>query len=255
MALTNKIFQQSEIESFEFNHKVLKNCSFIDCKIKGKSFMNSMFRDCKFIRCTFVDCNFQSVVFQESGLWMESTFEANDFSKAIIGNLKIEKSSFLYNTFDKTTFDGTNLIHVVFKGKISSSWFYGIPFTEDLYSTNLFILKKAKPLKTPLVNFGHAELKDVIFSRGLDLSSTVFPNQEHLKIINNPRRFFNSFLKRSREVFTDNESLVFCRDLVDNVLYKPENRGMPVILVDLNQFYPSLNENRDRLIVDLLKAG
>ncbi len=112
MALTNKIFQQSEIESFEFNHKVLKNCSFIDCKIKGKSFMNSMFRDCKFIRCTFVDCNFQSVVFQESGLWMESTFEANDFSKAIIGNLKIEKSSFLYiwqNNFRRDEFDSCGI--------------------------------------------------------------------------------------------------------------------------------------------------
>lgn len=249
-----KIFDQKLINTFDFSYKVFKNCSFFDCTIINKNFTNSIFQNCHFSHSKIVDCNFQYAVFENSGKWNDSTFEDNNFSKSVIGNLKIEKTTFFNNYFNRTTFDGTELEKVIFDGKITSSWFYGIPLGEKLNSFDLFFIKKSKPLRTPSIDFQNAELSDVTFSRGLNLSYTKFPNQSHLEVISNPSEFFKKFLKKSEEIFSDPESRSFCKELIDDVLFKPSDRSMPIILIDFNALNSIHNNSRSRRIIELLRG-
>lgn len=226
----------------------------MDCTIEEKSLVNAVFQNCKFIRCKIRACDMRLTVFRDSGLWSACIIESNDFTKTIIGDVKIEKTIFSDNRFEKVTFDGTELKDVTFKGSVKSVWFYGIPQAKDLYKQILFF-KKASSFKTPTINFEQAYLDDVVFSRGLDLSKTIFPHQKNLKLVHQPKNFFLRFLKKTKEVFSDEESVQFCTYLVDNVLYRPDQQGMPIVLLDLGQFYSSANVDRDQRIVELLMAG
>lgn len=248
-----KTFEQEEIVTFDFSYKIFKNCSFANSTITAKDFSNSIFQNCHFVSCTFIDCNFQSAVFNNLGLWHDCLFKTSNFSRTIIGNIKIEKLRFCNNNFDKTTFDGTELTDVVFEGTINSSWFYGISSSESLYATDFFILKRVKPLKTPLIDFQGAELNDVVFSRGLDLSGTKFPVKNHLKIVVDPTDFFKGFFEKYKKIVRDKESRDFCKQFLAQSLFQVDSRGMPILLIDLNTFYVS-EDVRVRHIVDLLKA-
>ncbi|RKE57101.1 pentapeptide repeat-containing protein [Sphingobacterium detergens] len=249
-----KVFGQNEIETFDFSYKIFKNCSFIKSTIKSKDFSNSVFLNCHFTSCEFIDCNFQSTVFKNLGSWYDCTFKSNNFLKTVIGNIKIEKLMFSTNNFNKTLFDGTEMSAVVFDGKIDSSWFYGVSSAESLYARDFFIIKKLKPLKKPSINFEGAELNDVVFSRGLDLSNIKFPDKSHLKTVINPLQFFDSFLNKCRRIFSDKESKDFCREFIDRSLFNTDSQGMPMLLIDLKTFDES-RDTRVQRIVELLKAS
>ncbi|RKE57059.1 pentapeptide repeat-containing protein [Sphingobacterium detergens] len=249
-----RVFEQDTIETFDFSYKVFKNCFFVNSTITAKDFGHSVFWNCHFVSCEFIDCDFQSAVFQNLGLWYDCTFKSNNFSKTVIGNIKIEKLVFSTNNFNKTTFDGTDLAEVVFEGKIDSSWFYGISSAESLYAMDFFIIRKFKPLKTPFIDFGGAELNDVVFSRGLDLSNIKFPAKSHLKMVVNPSLFFNGLLNKCKKIFPDKESMDFCRQFVEQSLFKMDSHGMPILVIDLNTFYTS-GDVRVQRIVELLKAS
>ncbi|GGH14651.1 pentapeptide repeat-containing protein [Sphingobacterium alkalisoli] len=253
--IIKSIFEHQQLKNFDFGSKVLKNCSFTNCTLEGGSFANSKFLNCRFIKCKITNCNFHSSVFLNSGNWFDSIFESNNFSKVTVGNVEIEKVVFLNNNYKETTFDGANLIDIVFEGEITSSWFYGISYAENLYYRNWLLKNKPKPLKKPVINLEKALLNDVIFSRGLDLSQTIFPEQDNLLVISKPKHFFESFLLKCTEIFSDANSIDFCKELVDKVLFRPDSRGMPIVLIDLNIFYPSLNQERDKIIVELLKGN
>lgn len=249
-----KVFGQETIATFDFSYKIFKNCSFVNSKITAKDFSNSVFQNCHFVSCKFIDCNFQSAVFQNLGLWYDCKFTSNNFSKTVIGNIKIEQLHFSSNNFNKTTFDGTELVDVVFEGKIESSWFYGISTGESLYAMDFFVIKKFKPLKTPFIDFEGAELNDVVFSRRLDLSKIKLPDKSHLKTVMNPMHFFDDFLNECRKVFPDKESKYFCKEFIHRSLFTTDNQGMPMLLIDLNTFDES-SDSRVQRIVELLKAS
>lgn len=246
--------EQNIIDDLDCVNVEFKNCTFINCEIKNKKITNSRFTNCKFINCTFQNCSFFFSVLQKPGTINGCIFKENDFSKTIIGELKIEKTSFLNNKFKETSFDGTEFENVLFEGNISSSWFYGVPYADQLYFTNIFFKKKNKDLKIPIIDFKNAILNDVTFSRGLDLSHVVFPQQDSLLIISNPQHFFDSFLSKCKIAFQDKDSFAFCKNMVDRVWFNKDVHNMPIVLVDLSIFNPSLNEIRDNKIIELLKA-
>ncbi|WP_153846086.1 pentapeptide repeat-containing protein [Sphingobacterium paramultivorum] len=252
--VSRKKIEQNIIDNLDCVNVEFKNCTFINCEIKDKKISNSRFTNCNFISCIFQNCSFFFSVLQKSGIINDCIFKENDFSKAIVGELKIEKTSFLNNKFKETSFDGTEFENVLFEGNISSSWFYGVPYADQLYSKNIFFSKKMKDLKMPIIDFKNAILDDVTFSRGLNLSHVVFPKQDNLLIISNPQHFFDSFLSKSRIAFQDNDSFHFCQNMVDKVWFNKDVQNMPIVLVDLSIFNPSLNEIRDNKIIELLKS-
>lgn len=248
-------FEQKSIEHFDFSYKIFKNCFFEDCKVENKDFTNSIFQNCRFTRCEFKNCNFQSASFQKSGKWINCSFTRCDFSKVIIDNLKVDTVAFSNNYINKTVFNGTELIDVVFEGKLSSSWFFGIPQKESLYAVSFFAYKKAKALSVPTINFEKALLQDVVFSRSLDLSKTKFPEHEQLIIIKNPSKFFANFLTKVKQVFADASRRNYCKELVDNFLFTSDRHNMPIIVVDLDSLNLSQDNMQNRLIIDLLKGN
>ncbi len=248
-------FEQKSIEHFDFSYKIFKNCFFEDCKVENKDFTNSIFQNCRFTRCEFKNCNFQSASFQKSGKWTNCSFTCCDFSKVVIDNLQVDTVIFSDNYINKTVFNGTELIDVVFEGKINSSWFFGIPQKESLYAVSFFAYKKAKALSVPTINFEKALLQDVIFSRCLDLTKTKFPEHDQLIIIKNPSKFFTNFLAKVKQVFGDAARRNYCKDMVYNLLYSPDRHNMPIIVVDLNSLNLSQDNMRDMLIIELLKGN
>lgn len=251
-----RTFEQDSINIFDFSYKIFKNCSFANCTLTEKDFTNSIFHNCQFVHCKIKDCTFQSAIFQDGGLWQACILESNNFSKAIIGNVKIENSTFIDNHINKTIFDGTDLTKIIFFGKITSSWFYGTPIGMSSDSIHFLpFFRKFKPLKTPIIDFENADLSDVVFSRGLNLSSVKFPDQSHLKLVHNPVQFFGSFLKNTKKIFLDSETREFCKELVNTTLFRPSDREMPIVLIDFSIFNSKLNNERIQIIVELLKKS
>ncbi|WP_437918728.1 pentapeptide repeat-containing protein [Sphingobacterium sp. LRF_L2] len=248
-----KNIEQKDLEFVDFEDNQFIKCTFSKCVVKDKKICGSKFKNCSFYDCQFINCNFNSAMFQGVGVWKGCLFESSDLSKVIIGSIRLEASSFLRNRIKETTFDGTSFKKIVFEGEILSAWFYGIPYSANLYKRDFLFKKQPKDLTTPVIDFTDSLFKDVTFSRGIDLSRVIFPKQENFLIIKDPKRFFESFLSESERIFSDIESLTFCKRLVDSLFFKPDNHMMPLVTVNLGIFYPSLNAERDGKIVEILR--
>jgi len=181
----------------------LRGLAFGDgIELEGVQFRETDFSYSDFGRGIFRQCTFERVLFREidSHRWNERgcQFTDVDFYKANLrdAGIGIDGTAYIRAGFRETNFSGasfirpqfiacdfsdarlkgidfllSNLVDCKFRGRLESVWFrrhYRLPSDEQNFG-------KAAPNEMRHVDFSEAELWDVTFTGGLDLSQVVLP--------------------------------------------------------------------------------
>jgi uncharacterized protein YjbI with pentapeptide repeats len=220
----------------------LRGLSFgIGIELERARFRDSDFSYSDFGRGIFRRCTFENVLFREidSHRWNERDcrFADVDFHKANLRNagIGIRGSTYLRVSFREANFSGahfyrgqftgcdfsdaklrkidflvSNLVNCKFRGKLESVWFrrrYPHPAQEKRYG-------KAVPNEMRNVDFSEAELWDVMFTGGVDLSHVILPKDGY------------HILFRHFDV-----ALIRVRDIIDTLPWSEEDKKRAMICV------------------------
>ncbi len=202
----------------------LRGLSFgVGIELEQVQFRDLDFSCCNFGRGIFRRCTFEGVLFKEidSNRWNERRcrFTDVDFYKANLrdAGIGIQGSTYLRVSFRGVNFSGasfyrgqftdcdfsdarlrkidfnvSNFVNCKFAGRLESVWFrrrYPHPTLEKRYG-------KAVPNEMRKVDFSEAELWDVMFTGGLNLSHVILPQDGHHILL----RHFDVALTKVRDI-------------------------------------------------------
>jgi uncharacterized protein YjbI with pentapeptide repeats len=188
-----------------FEDLVLDNIDLSGSSLENSYWRNCTFRHVRFDRLhgrgvNFASSNMQSVSFLKADLrnanWgldgldgpllIDVEFVETDLRESTYGHPLFRNCRFVRCKLWRVNFSGSRFEECVFEGLIEETIFNGKDRDPD---------PKVAAIRNPMknVDFSKAQLRNVSFSRGIDLTSCMFPSEGYLRIPH-PRRTFQRLL-------------------------------------------------------------
>ncbi len=207
-------FSRSSFEKCEFNKVVFSKADFTEFSERGNVFFDSEFTKCKIIKAgigylgtkyidvAFNNCNFQGAVFIRP-----------EYDRCFFENCKL-------NGID---FNASSFVDCQFQGILKEVWFRGNFASQE--ESKQFGQSRVNEMIN--VSFKLAELQDVTFSDGCDLSTVILPEDSTYLYCDNWEsrlmKLKNGITKLSKE--TAFEVQIFC----DSYLVHADNQHQYIL--------------------------
>ncbi|MEO6302496.1 MAG: pentapeptide repeat-containing protein [Bacteroidia bacterium] len=258
------------------NEKIKKN-DFIDCDFNAAQFKSVEFCDCTFQKIVFSDARFigtnilksyfEKCIFNDTAFILKenkiteiisSTFANCSFSNLVLDYTLFKNCKFINCKIKNTDFNGSRFEDVVFKGKISDSFFRAKIKHLPIYS--LFAKLSGKVINSDLllnkmanVDFVDCELDGNSFCDGIDLSNCKFPNSERYLFVKDVTRTYTDAFNYINDNWIG-EDLRLAKIVFENILmskYKGENQINDFI--DFDIITANINGNFSRKFKEVLE--
>lgn len=226
ISLSGIDFSYSNLSYLEFDECSVENCYFEDATMRSLQITASGFSNIIFRNVDFTGSFLNSNIRDNGGFYRNVEFINCNLKSTSFSLPVIQDCVFKNCKIDEVQFDGSRLENVVFIGELRSAWFNG----HSIYCNKpvLGILKKFDPKNYPNkmqnVDFSRAELTDVTFSHGVDLSQCIFPVGSQYIYISNQSRIYQE-LKRQIGVDNEIDEKAKALRLLDNVFFKELKLG------------------------------
>lgn len=235
--------KQVSIESIDFSFADISysywdrcninNCIFEETKAVELRIIASNFSNCIFRKTNFFYSYFNLNIGSNSGSIISSEFVESNLSKCIFNFPLIEQCLFNDCNLKETDFDGSRFRDCKFKGVLDSLWFRG--YSLNAQNSVLGLFNKVGPIDylNPMdnVDFSEAKLIGVSFTNKIDLSKSIFPNNDNYLLVKNLEKVYT----RMKEIINQEwlgedkrKALAF----INNIYYTPNRQNQSFDLVD-----------------------
>jgi fluoroquinolone resistance protein len=245
----------------------LEEEQFRDIDFSYSDFGRGIFRRCLFERtlfreinshhwnergCQFVDVDFYKASLQDASIGIDgSTYIRVSFLKANFAGASFIRPQFKECDFSDARLKGidfflSNFIDCKFRGRLESVWFrrhYRLPSDERNFG-------KATPNEMRHVDFSEAELWDVTFTGGLDLSQVVLPHDGFHLLFRN----FGAALLKARQAINalawSDEEKKEAKIMIESFLVHAQNQ--PMWILNAKEILAELGDKLGKELVVML---
>ena len=199
--LNSAILKNVKISNVDFSYSNFQSAWIENCR-----FENSLMKKIDFSNITEKSNSFNSVLFSESRFKKSYLgYDGSKFNSCELTKVNFSGTSFIRPEFDNCVFsnsklngidfNGSSFNECIFSGELKNVWFRG-GFPSDFY-----IKEFGQPRKNEMINvsFKDANLYDVHFSNGCDLSSVKLPANNNYCINKSWNDSLNELKLKSKE--------------------------------------------------------
>jgi uncharacterized protein YjbI with pentapeptide repeats len=239
-------FKKSILKNVDLSYSDLRfiewdKCIFENVYFEGSNLKQSTFTSSKFINCVFKKTNISVSYLAsswglDSGHFIDCQFIESNLSESVLHFPVIENCIFASSNLHATEFDGSRFKDCTFGGLVDSPFFRGYSrYTENFLGKYLGGYNKKKHCNKMInVDFSQAVMRDVVFSDGIDLTKTKFPQGEEYIFIKD----IASTFKRVRKII--------------DTSWEGEDKRVGLFLID--NWYYSKNPNKLEQASDFIDA-
>jgi len=206
--LSGSLLENADLSQCDLSNMTIERATFKACLFENANFSGTTLAGVEIIDSTFLKSTLKngrtknSSEKKDDGFMKGVTFTECDLSKYEFSPIIADKCLFEHCRFSET-FINARLSNTQFIGKIEDSWFRGFPWrgTEKLSLLDKLFSPKRDPKKRNRmvnVDLSKAQLHGVFFSDGIDLSTTIFPQQDDYFRVDN----FSQVFKKVKEKIT-----------------------------------------------------
>jgi uncharacterized protein YjbI with pentapeptide repeats len=165
-------FRDLDFSYTHFGHPVFTRCTFERVSLKEIDSDRWNERGCRFTDADFYKANLRGAgIGIDGSTYLRVSFREADFSGAHFYRGQFTDCDFSDARLRKIDFYVSNFVNCKFRGRLESVWFrrcYPLPSDERTFG-------KAVPNEMRNVDFSEAELWEVMYTGGLDLSHVILP--------------------------------------------------------------------------------
>lgn len=183
----------------DFSSARMENNSFENCLFEKSDFTSATDHGNRFDDCIFVNCKFKHAILGYQGSnYRNCVFKECDFQRADFIRAEFVDTSFLNCRLKSIDFNASSFENCSFEGLLDDVWFRGT----FAFESDFLEFGQPKPNKMLNVSFEKADLKDITFSNGCDLSTVkIKDNGRYFKYDNWYQRL--QFLAQEVELWDD----------------------------------------------------
>jgi uncharacterized protein YjbI with pentapeptide repeats len=245
----NVDFSGANLERGWFTKCIFTNCLFEKTKMEAVTLEAMQWSNCRFINASLRDSSIGMRIGKNSGSIHNCVFTKTNLSYTSFNFPLITDTIFDHCKIHETNFDSSRFTNCVFKGKLSLCFFCGHswhwspgwfrPFSIDY-----------KKFPNPMMNvdFTEAELGDVNFSHGIDLSHCKFSLTENQVLVKNTAEVFSKVRKIIADSWTGKEREINLQ-MIDEHYRGPSKLDQQM---DILEHYPQYGN--DRKFFELVKS-
>ncbi|MEP6848845.1 MAG: pentapeptide repeat-containing protein [Acidobacteriota bacterium] len=193
------ILKDLDLSYVDFSNCWLETNRFENCLFEKTDFSNASDHGNIFEYCVFVNCNFRmSAIGYDGSQFNNCIFNRCSFQRAIFTRAEFVNTEFLNCKLNGVDFNASSFENCKFVGLLDDVWFRGTFASQS--QTDHFGQPKINKMKN--VSFENADLKNLTFSNGCDLSTvTIKNNGRYFKYDNWYKRL--QFLSKEIESWDD----------------------------------------------------
>lgn len=225
--IENIDFSYADISYGLLQESMVTNCLFKDTIAKEMDIYASDFERCTFERTNFAYSFMNKNVADNAGSFKNCKFLKTNLKETIFSFPVIDNCIFEDCKLYGADFDGSRMRNVTFVGEVDSPFMGGYSWTAQ--KSLFWIFNKIDPKNYPNqmqnIDFTRANIKDIMFQNGIDLSGCKFPTNGDFIMVKNVSKLFpklRDFILKNWE----GEELEQGLSLVDNLYFGPKKQGM-----------------------------
>jgi len=248
-------FKRLDFESYDFslaslNGVMFSKCSFDRCLFQRTHLAPVLAYGCEFRNCRFVDCDLTGAVLggkvgRDSGRIIDTEFRGGKFVEVVFSFPVITGCLFGCDII-RVDFDGSQLTDCRFMGKLDKVFFRrrtvdGVRFSRTIPEN-----------KMENVDFSEADLLDVDFRGGVDLTKCIFPSKPGTFLVLDGPRVFAKVRKEIVSSWNGEDrriGLGYTDYLMDDI-----KEGQRHFLVDEEHFVESWGESLGRRYATIVRS-
>lgn len=231
------------LQDVDLSYANLSYTSWYNCYFENVAFENSNL-DQIHLTC----CDFRSVVFHKAklsnaflarnkgkraGSFVDVQFISSNLSKSRFDFPIMENCEFVDCKLKEIDFDGSRFKNCRFKGLFESGWINGYAIYASTGVLGIFntVNPKDFPNKMENVDFSEAELDDVLFQHGVDLTGCEFPSQNKYIIVKRLDKVYSKVTDVIERQW-EGENRRVGLEWINNVYYSDRKAGMPMDIIN-----------------------
>jgi uncharacterized protein YjbI with pentapeptide repeats len=251
-------FENIELDNIDLSYCRLRNSRWTKCTFNDVIFSEADLKDTRTWGCTFRNVSFRKADLSDSNLGGHIKGKTNSYMNVDFGYADLRNTSYSFPLFqdcdfsfaniNSVDFNGSRFKNCRFAGTLDSTIFRGYSAIGESYQR--FSGRKHRNLMEN-VDFSRAELRGVLFTHGIDLSSVLFPDDDSHLVLNNQRATF----KRARRIIEDkwkNEDRRIGLNLIDKIHLTNEKKRQSLDLLNKDDHIEFYGERFAEKFFDLI---